>query len=280
MSAARVSARTRTQKGRKSVKGVRITFSSAIPVTPETSNVELETRAPVGHSCAGNNNGVYGCVTATFKDRYNLDIDLSVKDTKGDSHPVYVWIRVYDDRGNTDLAKLPNHSGVGKTVSQKQTWKNTRGRITGFRAKACNDEDDGGSKSIGDRDNSKSWGTVKDARAEENDDEDHGRRQRIAEGNDWSGAATVNEVRKIAQVTKSGHDGGNDNSQEQRWKSFSRALDDGEITRTVETEKGLGVTVQVEKDDENHIDCVGSGENDNDYLGTTASGIVQAIKTK
>lgn len=111
--------------------------ASAIPVTSETSNVELETRAPVGHSCAGNNNGVYGCATVTFKDRYNLDIDLSVKDTKGDSHPVYAWVRVYDDRGNTDLTKLPNHSGVGRTVSTKQTWRNTRGRITGFRTKAC-----------------------------------------------------------------------------------------------------------------------------------------------
>ncbi len=119
-------------------------LSIMAPATATTvsSDDTLEKRDKIeGPTCVGGNSeGVWACVTVTFTDRYNLKIDLSVKDTKGDGHPVYVWLRVYDHRGFTDLRRLPNHSGVGQTVSQKQTWRNTRGRVTGFRAIAGVDD--------------------------------------------------------------------------------------------------------------------------------------------
>lgn len=111
-------------------------LSATTSASPVSSDVKLGKRAE-GPTCAGNNDGVWGCATVTFRDRYTLDIDLSVKDTEGDSHPVHAWVRVYDDRGNTDLPKLYNHQGNGKSISTKQHWKNTRGRVTGFRVKTC-----------------------------------------------------------------------------------------------------------------------------------------------
>lgn len=129
-----------TGNAARCIVGLLYVLSATASAIPADAGNSIEERAPEGHSCAGSTDkGVYGCVSVVFKDRYDLDIDLSVKDTKGDSHSVYVWIRVYDDRGNTNLSRVPNHSGAGKTISQHQTWKNTRGRVTGFRAEACVD---------------------------------------------------------------------------------------------------------------------------------------------
>lgn len=108
---------------------------------PVDSDVAIAKKPAVNWSCAGGEDkSAYGCATVTFTDRYNLKIHLSLKDTKGDSHPVYVWLRVYDHLGHTDLPKVPNHSGVGNTIKANQKWKNTRGRITGYRAMACVDD--------------------------------------------------------------------------------------------------------------------------------------------
>ena len=114
----------------------------AIPIHPDTAltspNPEVEKRAPLS-SNAGDSESCRANAKVTFNDRYNIAISFDVTDTKADGNSVYGYLRVYDDAGYTDLPRVPNHSGHDKTITQRQTWKNSRGRITGVRANACVD---------------------------------------------------------------------------------------------------------------------------------------------
>ena len=60
--------------------------ASVVPAAMNT-NFDLQ-RRDIPHCAGGDDKGVWACATVTFTDRYRLDIDLDVKDTKGDSHSV------------------------------------------------------------------------------------------------------------------------------------------------------------------------------------------------
>ncbi|KAI6914600.1 hypothetical protein KC318_g528 [Hortaea werneckii] len=108
----------------------------------------LDKRAKTGQTCAGDYSGakigVLACADVTWRDFNSITVDLSVRDSKGDSNDVYGWFRVYGPDGySIDLprAKLRNSSGVGKTVwLHDLKWDQGVGKITGVRAKACVDD--------------------------------------------------------------------------------------------------------------------------------------------
>ncbi|KAI7361320.1 hypothetical protein KC354_g8162 [Hortaea werneckii] len=116
----------------------------------------LGIRADTGQTCAGDylgaKIGVLARADVTWRDFNSITVDLSVRDSKGDSNDVYGWFRVYGPDGHyIDLpkAKLRNSSGVGKTVwLYDLKWDQGVGKITGVRAKAC--VDDAGSDTCAD----------------------------------------------------------------------------------------------------------------------------------
>ncbi|KAI7509881.1 hypothetical protein KC347_g4791 [Hortaea werneckii] len=116
----------------------------------------LDKRANTGQTCAGDYSGakigVLACADVTWRDFNSTTVDLSVRDSKGDSNDVYGWFRVYGPDGyyiDLPKAKLRNSSGVGKTVwLHDLKWDQGVGQITGVRAKAC--VDDAGSDTCAD----------------------------------------------------------------------------------------------------------------------------------
>ncbi|KAK5111622.1 hypothetical protein LTR85_011800 [Meristemomyces frigidus] len=119
--------------------------TAANPVAIPDPSPTIEQRSETSHPCAGDASGktigVQTCAKVTFKEFHNIAFDLSVTDTKGDSHPVYGWLRVYGPNNyHTDLpsAKVKNNLGHGHTVTVNGlTWDQGVGKITGVRAEGC-----------------------------------------------------------------------------------------------------------------------------------------------
>ena len=81
----------------------------------------LDKRAKTGQTCAGDYSGakigVLACADVTWRDFNSITVDLSVRDSKGDSNDVYGWFRVYGPDGyyiDLPKAKLRNSSDVGQ----------------------------------------------------------------------------------------------------------------------------------------------------------------------
>lgn len=88
----------------------------------------LDKRAKTGQTCAGDYSGarigVLACADVTWRDFNSITVDLSVRDSKGDSNDVYGWFRVYGPDGyyiDLPKAKLRNSSGVGQSTRFHRT---------------------------------------------------------------------------------------------------------------------------------------------------------------
>ncbi|KAI7381458.1 hypothetical protein KC336_g18836 [Hortaea werneckii] len=137
--------------------------SAASPMERANSNPDINKReqtpalgirANTGQTCAGDYSGakigVLACADVTWRDFNSITVDLSVRDSKGDSNDVYGWSRVDGPDGYyIDLPKTKLRSSSGKTVwLYDLKWDQGVGKITGVRAKAC--VDDAGSDTCAD----------------------------------------------------------------------------------------------------------------------------------
>ena len=93
-------------------------------IDEENQTPALDKRAKTGQTCAGDYSGsrigVLACADVTWRDFNSITVDLSVRDSKGDSHEVYEWFRAYGPDGyyiDLPKAKLRNSSGNGILAS-------------------------------------------------------------------------------------------------------------------------------------------------------------------
>ncbi|MEU6812969.1 hypothetical protein ABZ920_29115 [Streptomyces sp. NPDC046831] len=70
------------------------------------------------------------------------NISQSVSDTKGDSHAVYAFIRVYTglNPDGDDIANLRNDQGYNSTVTRSGRYWEASSNISGVRVIACVDD--------------------------------------------------------------------------------------------------------------------------------------------
>lgn len=102
-------------------------LSLALPTSSPDDSAVYPRGGPAIHrqTCSGdyggNSIGVLVCCDIDFTSSTEMTLKLSVRDSKGDSHPVYGWCVVTDENGTTyqvPSSKLRNSQGVGSTVYQ------------------------------------------------------------------------------------------------------------------------------------------------------------------
>ncbi|KAK4543883.1 hypothetical protein LTR36_004657 [Oleoguttula mirabilis] len=100
-----------------------------------------EKRADSHHLCAGDSSGktlgAFTCADVTFTDIDKIEYSIFARDTKGDSHEVYGFLRVYLAAGYyEDKGKVTDDHGHGTEVDALNL-KYAPFTITGVRAEAC-----------------------------------------------------------------------------------------------------------------------------------------------
>ncbi|MFB7244111.1 hypothetical protein ACFCYX_16800 [Streptomyces populi] len=76
-----------------------------------------------------------GCCTVN-------NISQTVADTKGDSHAVYTFLRIYDSYNpdGLDIATLRNDQGYNSTITRNGRYWEASNNINGVRVIACVDD--------------------------------------------------------------------------------------------------------------------------------------------
>lgn len=91
----------------------------ASPLEVDNPPSIVEKRDTSHHLCAGDSSGkaygVFSCADVTFTGINKIDFSLFARDTKGDSHEVYGFLRVYLLAGYyEDIGKTTDSHGHGK----------------------------------------------------------------------------------------------------------------------------------------------------------------------
>ncbi|KAF1998226.1 hypothetical protein P154DRAFT_524161 [Amniculicola lignicola CBS 123094] len=134
------------------VASLYLSATALLPIVSSTPvpGTELIARAPIKRqTCLGDNGGtsigVLVCCNIDFYYGWELVIQLSVKDSRGDSNDVYGWCVVEDIYGKfhqVPSSKLRNSQGKGTTIHQYNiAWNvNPPNKARYVSARACVDD--------------------------------------------------------------------------------------------------------------------------------------------
>ncbi|MBO0778738.1 MAG: hypothetical protein J2P37_07905 [Ktedonobacteraceae bacterium] len=117
-----------------------LTLAVALLIGSSAMQTDAASRYVRGDACG---TGVCGSATFQFRNSAQLmNITYSVKDTKCDSHDVYIQLRVFDQRGgHHDLTRHYNSSGCGANATRYVSgYSNPSSDIKGIQVITCVDD--------------------------------------------------------------------------------------------------------------------------------------------
>ncbi|KAK4496940.1 hypothetical protein PRZ48_011389 [Zasmidium cellare] len=95
------------------------------------------TLANAAKQCVGDDYSVHACADVTWSTPQQAQLKLSLADTDGDSHGVYMKYRVYYDGDGGDEEKLENNEGHDKKVTLTVPLDGDGKDVSGVRFWAC-----------------------------------------------------------------------------------------------------------------------------------------------